>query len=104
MAAASSSSCERQPVQTAVDEDKVVYIQDGVFVHTAVSIATQSANIIPGRVTIIEKQNGSFVDWSPVVNEEEEFELESSDYSEWDLVTQSKEQGTCILLCIWIPF
>lgn len=34
---------------------QVVYIQDGVFVHTAVSIATQSANIIPGRVTIIEK-------------------------------------------------
>ena len=40
------------------------------------------------------QQNGSFVDWSPVVNEEEEFELESSDYSEWDLVTQSKEEGT----------
>ena len=43
---------------------------------------------------IIIQQNGSFVDWSPVVNEEEEFELESSDYSEWDLVTQSKEEGT----------
>lgn len=27
------------------------------------------------------------------MNEEEEFELESSDYSEWDLVTQSKQQG-----------
>jgi len=38
-----------------VDIIQVVYIQDGVFVHTAVSIATQSANIIPGRVTIIEK-------------------------------------------------
>ena len=50
------------------------------------------------------QQNGSFVDWSPFVNEEEEFELESSDYSEWDLVTQSKEEGTCILLCMWIPF
>jgi len=50
------------------------------------------------------QQNGSFVDWSPFVNEEEEFELESSDYSEWDLVTQSKEEGTCILLCIWITF
>lgn len=93
MAAASSPSCERQPVETSGDEGKVVYTQDGVFVHTAVSIATQSANIIPGRVTIIEKQNGSFVDWSPFVNEEEEFELESSDYSEWDLVTQSKEEG-----------
>lgn len=34
---------------------QVVYIQDGVFVHTAVSTATQSANIIPGRVAIIEK-------------------------------------------------
>ena len=45
---------------------------------------------------IIIQQNGSFVDWSPVVNEEEEFELESSDYSEWDLVTQSKEEGTCM--------
>ena len=50
------------------------------------------------------QQNGSFVDWSPFVNEEEEFELESSDYSEWDLVTQSKEEGTCILLYIWITF
>ena len=54
--------------------------------------------------TPIFQQNGSFVDWSPFVNEEEEFELESSDYSEWDLVTQSKEEGTCILLCKWIPF
>ena len=36
---------------------QVVYRQDGVFVHTAVPITTpaQSANIIPGRVTIIEK-------------------------------------------------
>ena len=33
------------------------------------------------------------MDWSPIVNEEEEFELESSDYSEWDLVTQSKQEG-----------
>ena len=33
------------------------------------------------------------MDWSPIVNEEEEFELESSDYSEWDLVTQSKQGG-----------
>ena len=32
------------------------------------------------------------MDWSPIVNEEEEFELESSDYSEWDLVTQSSKQ------------
>ena len=44
------------------------------------------------------------MDWSSFVNEEEEFELESSDYSEWDLVTQSKEESTCILLCICIPF
>ena len=44
------------------------------------------------------------MDWSPIVNEEEEFELESSDYSEWDLVTQSKEEDTGILLCYWIPF
>lgn len=76
-----------------VDEGKVVYRQDGVFVHTAVPITTtQTANIIPGRVIVIEKQNSSFVDWSPIVNEEEEFELESSDYSEWDLVTQSKSK------------
>ncbi|KAJ7337899.1 hypothetical protein OS493_008058 [Desmophyllum pertusum] len=69
-----SEPCEPQPAQTADEgtEGKVVYNQDGVFVHTAVSIATQSANIIPGRVTIIEKQNSSFVDWSPFVNEEEE--------------------------------
>lgn len=33
------------------------------------------------------------MDWSPIVNEEEEFELGSSDYSEWDLVTQSKQEG-----------
>ena len=39
------------------------------------------------------QDNSSFVDWSPIVNEEEEFELESSDYSEWDLITQSKQQG-----------
>ena len=37
-----------------VDRIQLVYSQDGVFVHTAVSIATQSANIIPGRVAIIE--------------------------------------------------
>ncbi|KAL9984661.1 hypothetical protein ACROYT_G006982 [Oculina patagonica] len=92
MAAANSATCEGQAAKSAVDEGKVVYTQDGVFVHTAVSTATQSANIIPGRVAIIEKQNNSFVDWSPIVNEEEEFELESSDYSEWDLVTQSKQE------------
>ena len=40
------------------------------------------------------------MDWSPFVNEEEEFELESSDYSEWDLVTQSKQEGIsqCIVI------
>lgn len=75
-----------------VDEGKVVYCQDGVFVHTAVPTATQIANIIPGKVTLVEKDNSSFVDWSPIVNEEEEFELESSDYSEWNLVTQSKHE------------
>ena len=42
---------------------------------------------------IYYQQNSSFVDWSPLVNEEEEFELESSDYSEWDLVNQSKQEG-----------
>lgn len=93
MAAASSPTdvCDSQPAPVA-DEGKVVYLQDGVFVHTAVPITTQTANIIPGRVTVIEKQNSSFVDWSPIVNEEEEFELESSDYSEWDLITQSKKK------------
>ena len=60
--------------------------------------------VIDDSLHPIFQQNGSFVDWSPFVNEEEEFELESSDYSEWDLVTQSKEEGTCILLCMWIPF
>ena len=44
------------------------------------------------------------MDWSSFVNEEEEFELESSDYSEWDLVSSKQEEGTCILLCICIPF
>ena len=39
------------------------------------------------------QQNSTFVDWSPAVNEEDEFELETSDYSEWDLVTQSKQEG-----------
>ena len=34
---------------------QVVYCQDGVFVHTAVPITTQTANIIPGRVSVIEK-------------------------------------------------
>lgn len=43
-----------------VDCVQVVYSQDGVFVHTAVSIATQSANIIPGKVTIIEKVSLNF--------------------------------------------
>ena len=48
------------------------------------------------------QQNSSFVDWSPIVNEEEEFELESSDYSEWDLVTQSKtkEEGDSRVLSL----
>ena len=48
--------------------------------------------------THLIQQNSSFVDWSPFVNEEEEFELESSDYSEWDLVTQSKEEGRYIFI------
>ena len=49
------------------------------------------------------QQNSSFVDWSPIVNEEEEFELESSDYSEWDLVTQSKskEEGDSRVLSLF---
>ena len=34
---------------------QVVYCQDGVFVHTAVPTATQFANIIPGKVTVVEK-------------------------------------------------
>lgn len=51
-------------------------------------------------VCLFIQQNSSFVDWSPIVNEEEEFELESSDYSEWDLVTQSKskEEGNSRVL------
>lgn len=51
-------------------------------------------------VCLFFQQNSSFVDWSPIVNEEEEFELESSDYSEWDLVTQSKskEEGNSRVL------
>lgn len=76
-----------------VDKGKVVYCQDGVCVHTAVPTATQFANIISGKVTVVEKENSSFVDWSPIVNEEEEFELESSAYSEWNLITQSKHEG-----------
>ena len=37
------------------------------------------------------------------MNEEEEFELESSDYSEWDLVTQSKsrEEGDSRVLSLF---
>lgn len=95
MAAANSSTeaSESQSSPVADDEGKVVYCQDGVFVHTAVPITTQIASIIPGRVTVIEKHNSSFVDWSPIVNEEEEFELESSAYSEWNLITQSKQEG-----------
>ncbi|XP_015756746.1 PREDICTED: TBC1 domain family member 15-like [Acropora digitifera] len=76
-----------------VDKGKVVYCQDGVCVHTAVPTATQFANIISGKVTVVEKENSSFVDWSPIFNEEEEFELESSAYSEWNLITQSKHEG-----------
>lgn len=91
-AANSTATCEDSSVQTADVQGKVVFSQDGVFVHTAVLTATQGANIIQGTVTIIEKQNSTFVDWSPAVNEEEEFELETSDYSEWDLVTQSKQE------------
>ena len=51
--------------------------------------------------SLLFQQNSSFVDWSPIVNEEEEFELESSDYSEWDLITQSKkkeEEGDLFLI------
>ncbi|PFX32122.1 TBC1 domain family member 15 [Stylophora pistillata] len=96
-AANSAATCEDPSVKAADDvQGKVVFNQDGVFVHTAVSTATQGANIIPGIVTIIEKQNSTFVDWSPAVGEEEEFELESSDYSEWDLVTQSKQEDASV--------
>ncbi|KAK2565295.1 TBC1 domain family member 15 [Acropora cervicornis] len=38
-----------------VDKGKVVYCQDGVCVHTAVPTATQFANIISGKVTVVEK-------------------------------------------------
>ncbi|XP_031562961.1 TBC1 domain family member 15-like isoform X2 [Actinia tenebrosa] len=84
MAAASQAKTETK--------EKVVYSQDGVFVHTAVPTTTHSANIIPGRVSLIEKDNSTFVDWSPCDFGDDDYELQSSDYSEWNLVTQNKQK------------
>ncbi|XP_015747685.1 PREDICTED: TBC1 domain family member 17-like [Acropora digitifera] len=73
----------------------LVYRQDDVFVYTAVPTATQFANSIRGIVTVFEKENSSFVDWSPIVNEEEEFELDSSSDSECSdsECSESKHEG-----------
>ncbi|KXJ10468.1 TBC1 domain family member 17 [Exaiptasia diaphana] len=52
-------------------QEKVVYSQDGVFVHTS--------------------DNNTFVDWSPCQFDADNYELQTSDCAEWDLITQNKQ-------------
>jgi hypothetical protein len=40
------------------------------------------------------QDNSTFVDWSPCDFGDDDYELQSSDYSEWNLVTQHKQQGS----------
>jgi len=70
---------------------KVCFEQDDVFVHTAVPASTFYDNIIRGKLQIVEKDDGTFVEWQPLstLTPEVEYEIHSllSGPIEYGLVT-----------------
>lgn len=42
----------------------------------------------------LHKDNNTYVDWTPCQFDADNYELQTSDCAEWDLITQNKQSGT----------
>ncbi|XP_028409145.1 TBC1 domain family member 17-like [Dendronephthya gigantea] len=87
---AESSECEDIENSPKIATTKVVYEQADVFVHTSTSVASNySANIIRGQISIIVKDDSSFVNWIPASTEAfcEEYDINND--AEWSIVSHS---------------
>ncbi|XP_057312589.1 TBC1 domain family member 15-like [Hydractinia symbiolongicarpus] len=78
-----------------VDTQKVLYTQEDVFVHTAVTSSTLYDDIIRGQLCVIDRADGIFVDWQPLsdLTPELEFEVHSlfSGPHEYGVVTTQEK-------------
>ncbi|CAH1798395.1 unnamed protein product, partial [Owenia fusiformis] len=70
-------------VRTSLDQE-VLYEKDGVFLHTTISSAENDDTLIPGRLFLIKRAEGVFIDWKPEQNVQD---LNKTD--EWTVVNHT---------------